>query len=619
MRAWTIPGVIVMLLSWTAGCQAVDVWATTDGVRVNPETGRYMEDRTDVHKDYPTGDYRKANPVWNAAGRRVTLKAARNEFVAFQVVVEADRPVSDIRVRFDSLRGPDGKIIAGKHVAMFKAWYMHVLKKSTGYQKTSLGVGWYPDALMPVPAGRPLAFNIPDARNRIGPSQRNQTVWVDVYVPRDRRDAPPGAYTGQLAVSWPGGSRTLTVTLEVWDFALPDEIHCKGDIWNGTLSRMTPERELLYYQMMHRHRLQPGVCYYQPKVLTEGTKVKIEWGPYDRRIMKYLDGTAFTNEHGYWGPGYGLPIEHIVLPFHDKGWPWTKAAVGTPEFEAVWVETARQVKAHFDADPRRRKVRKVVFLGGLDESYNEKAYEKMRYYCDLLRKGIGQGWFQYRIDGGYSWKAMESLKDHVDLWVCHTIGFDEKKMAHFREQGVEPWFYGPMIYERWGNASCGSNTFTDLDLLTSRGIGWVAWKYKCGYCQWEFDAVFHDKKQIWKRHQAGDKDWWEAMNVSFSRNKYNGSGLLIYRGTKEMTGSTDPVASIRLKAHRRGFQDYEYFWLLAQAGQGDKADAMVDEIVHGKPFGRASLRKTEIWKNNPEAWDAVRVRVGEMLSGTSSK
>lgn len=47
--------------------------------------------------------------------------------------------------------------------------------------------------------------------------------------------------------------------------------------------------------------------------------------------------------------------------------------------------------------------------------------------------------------------------------------------------------------------------------------------------------------------------------------EYNGSGLLIYRG--EPMGRSHPVPSIRLKAHRRGFQDYEYFWLLERAGR----------------------------------------------------
>ncbi|HUU21572.1 MAG TPA: hypothetical protein VM389_03465 [Phycisphaerae bacterium] len=621
------------LLLVAAACQGgVEVWATGDGVRVNPVTGKYMEDRVDIHKDYPTGDYRKSNPVWDAEAKKVTLHAARNEFAAFQLVVargEKDPPQYDLTVAMDKLTGPDGATIEGPNIALLKAWYMDVLWHSSGYQNTSLGVGWYADALVPPPSGRSLTFDLPDATNTVGHLQRNQTVWVDLFVPRDRKQAPPGAYKGELTVSWKERdaewklvTRTVAVAVElnVWDFALPEEIHCKGDIWNGSLAQMPPEQELQWYQMLHRHRLQPGVCYYRPELKVEGTKVTIDWTDYDKRVTKYLDGTAFTAECGYWGPGQGEPIEHILLPFHDKNWPISMPKDGPNEdFEAVWVETAKQVKAHFDADPRRKKVRKVVFLGGLDESYNEKAYEKMRYYCDLIRKGIGKGWFQFRIDGGYSWKAMDTLKDHVDLWVCHTIGFDKEKMAHFRALGVEPWFYGPMVYERRGNSACGSNTFTDTDLLTGRGVGWVAWKYNCGYCQWEFDAVFHDAKKIWKRRQAGDADWWEAMNVSYGNNKYNGSGLLVFRGTEKMTGHTGPVATIRLKAHRRGFQDYEYFWLLKQAGKAAEADKMVNSVVHADPFGQAAVGNVELWKNNPEAWDAVRIQAGEMLHAMAKK
>ena len=609
----------------SASCQAqLEVWATTDGVRVNPVTGKYLEDRTDIHKDYPSGDYQTTNPVWDAATGKVAIKSARNEFVAFQVVVSRGAsawPAKGVRVSLDSLTGPGGAKISGKHVALFKAWSMNVLKKSTGYRHTSLGPGWYPDALRPAPAGKALTFNIPDRLNKIGKTQRNQTVWVDIYVPRDRKAAPPGKYTGELVVSHGKKQKRIAVELEVWDFALPEEIHCKGDIWNSSLRWMNRALELKYYHMMRRHRMLPGVCYYQPKIRVKGAEVSIDWTNYDKRIMRYLDGTAYTAKQGYWGPGVGLPIDHIILPLSDRGWPPTKGGIGSKNFDEIWIETARQVKEHFDADPRRRKVGKVVFLGGLDESYSEQAYKRMRYYCDLIRKGVGgKDWFRYRIDGGYPWKAMEGLKNHVDLWVCHTIGFDKKKMAHFRKQGVEPWFYGPMIYERSGNANCGSNTFTDLDLLTCRGVGWVAWKYQSGYCQWEFDAYYHAPRRGPRKRKDGDRNWWEAINVTYGRGgrqQYNGSGLLIYRGAKELSGSTDPVASIRLKAHRRGFQDYEYFWLLRQAGMAAKADELVNSVIHREPFGRAAVKQTEIWKNNPEAWDEVRTKIGEMLSAAA--
>jgi len=598
---------------------AVTVWATGDGVRVNPETGRYIEDRSDIHADYPSGDYRSRNAAWDADQGRVTLHAARNEFVAFQVIVESDEPVSGISVTFERLAGPHKAQIAGRNIALFKAWCVHVTQKSSGYDRLSLGPAWYPDALIPTPTGEPLTFDLPDAANGIGPTQRNQTVWVDLYVPRDRTDAPPGTYAGTLAVAWPGGKREIAVELAVWDFPLPDETHCRGDIWNGSIRRMNPEAELRYYQMARRHRFQPGVFAYRPDLTVEGTAVSIDWTAYDARVGTYLDGSAFTEANGYWGPGAGVPIDHILLPFDcergekvERAWPIQTPPGGpTPDYEAIWVETARQFKAHFDADPRRAAVEKIVFIDSLDESYNEAAYEKMIYYCDLLRRGLGKDWFRYRIDGGYSWEAMERLRNHVTLWICHTIGFDRDKMAHFREQGVEPWFYGPMIYEREANSACGSNTFLDLDLLTGRGVGWAAWKYACGYCEWEFDAYWDSVND----QRDPELNWTNAINFRKGETAFNGSGLLIYRGS--FIGSPDPVPSIRLKAHRRGFQDHEYFWLLREAGRGEEADRLVDSVVHEYPFGKASVGNVEVWKNNPEAWDAARIQAGDMLSAGS--
>ncbi len=80
-----------------------------------------------------------------------------------------------------------------------------------------------------------------------------------------------------------------------------------------------------------------------------------------------------------------------------------------------------------------------------------------------------------------------------------------------------------------------------------------------------------------------------------------------------MVGSADPIPSIRLKAHRRGFQDYEYFWLLREAGREAEADQAVNSIIHTTPFGKASIENTEIWRNDPELWDAARLQLGEKL------
>jgi hypothetical protein len=50
----------------------------------------------------------------------------------------------------------------------------------------------------------------------------NGVVWVDILVPPD---APAGTYTGQVVLAWQGStqceSRSIQVSLKVWDFNLP--------------------------------------------------------------------------------------------------------------------------------------------------------------------------------------------------------------------------------------------------------------------------------------------------------------------------------------------------------------------------------------------------------------
>ena len=545
----------------------------------------------------------------DAASKTVSLKCARNEFCAFQVIVEAPAGADGVDVKLPALQHTSGARLEGRNVALFKEWYIQVRRASTGYEKSSLGRDWYPDALMPyrrVKLNTGFPFSIPDLYNNIR-GQKNHAVWVDLFVPNERAAAPPGRYTGDVEVSWKGGKDTVHVALDVWDFALPEETHLPGDIWNGSMKNMPPDEELRYYQLCRQHRFLPLIYAYRPKLSVDGTSVKLDWTEFDKRLSRYLDGTAFTAKDGYWGPGQGIPVDHMMLPFdiekhgnRASAWPIPLPKGGrTPEYEAVWTETARQVKAHLDQDANWRKVMKVAFLDGLDESYDETAYEKMLYYGKLLHDAMGRDWFKYRIDGGYSHEAMSKLQREVQLWVAHTVSWDGEKMDFFRKQGVESWFYGPMIYEQRKNSGCGSNTFLDLDLLVNRAIGWIGWKYRSGWVEWEFD---------WNAYAS----WYEAENFKEASRIYNGSGQLIYRGV--VMGYREPVPSIRLKAQRRGLQDYEYMWMLAEKTGGKQAsDKLVNGVVYKRPFGKASINDIEIWKNNPDEWDKARDQAGEIL------
>lgn len=588
----------------------VKVWAVEDGVRVDPVSGRVLvQGRTDIHADYPTADYRGSNLVWDAESRTVKLQSARNEFVAFQVVVDTDRPIRNVDVTFTRLTHGSGAVLEGRNVALFKEWYVQVRRPSLGYEATSLGPGWYADALMPKrPAGLfpGFPFSIPDIFNNI-PNQRAHAVWIDIFVPESSAEAPAGRYTGEVLVSWEGGRETLPVRLEVWDFALPNVSTLKGDLWNGSMRSMPPQEELAYYHMARQHRFLPLIYAYRPSIQVEGDRVRIDWTEYDRRVGPFLDGTAFSEEKGYWGPGKGVPVSHVMLPFnvesekHPGGaWPIRRPKDGPDQrYEAIWKDVGRQFREHFDAKPEWAGVDRVAFLNGLDESYFEEAYLQMLYYGRLLHEAMGRDWFMYRIDGGYSKEAMERLASEVDLWVCHTVAFDVATVDHFRSQGMKVWFYGPMIYEQRRNSGCGSNTFLDLDLNVNRAIGWIGWKYKTGYVQWEFD---------WNAFAA----WYEAENFKEEGRYYNGSGQLIYRGS--VMNYSEPIPSIRLKSTRRGLQDYEYFQLLSELAGGTKqADDLVDSVIYKQPFGEKAMLDVKIWRNDPSEWERARIAAGDLI------
>ncbi len=610
---WKLSMLLLFTLPSSIGADQpqIKLWAIGDVERINPVTGKLLiQDRTDIHKDYPAGDFHQRNLVWEATTRTVTLKAARNEFVAFQLIVEASQPVEDVDVHFEALERSGGDRISGKSIQTFKEWYLPVRRPSTGYEASSLGMGWYADALLPkrktnLATGFP--FSIPDLYNNI-PHQQNQAIWFDIFVPFERDLAPPGQYTGAVEVTWKGGRETVQVTLDVWDFALPQESHLPGDIWNGSMKGMSRQEELQYYQLAQQHRFLPLIYAYRPKLTLKADKVELDWREYDQRLSLYLDGSAFTVKSGYWGPGYGVPLHHVMLPFdiekggnRDRAWPMALPEEGrTARYEAVWREVGRQVREHLDSKPEWQKVQKIAFLDGLDESYYDAAYEKMLYYGRLLHEAMGRGWFKYRIDGGYSREAMDRLSREVDLWVCHTVAFDLPTVRLFQGKGVEAWFYGPMIYEQQSNSGCGSNTFLDLDLNINRAIGWIGWKYQTGWVEWEFD---------WNAYAA----WYEPENFKEPERIYNGSGQLIYRGI--VMGYDQPIPSVRLKAQRRGLQDYEYFWLLSQRlGHRKAADQLVNSIIYKQPFGQAAMLDTEIWKNNPEEWERARITAGEQIA-----
>jgi hypothetical protein len=206
------------------------VWAVGDGEKVR---------RDDLsHWAATSAD----NAVWD--GSTVRLFGARNEIVAFQLILEArGSGASDVNVQLDSLAGP-GFLIAnrttsddpfdyrGRHIELFLEHYINVTQRSMSggvaawYDARPLPdaehLGWIPDALVPFQATPGTADWVGGAPFAIG-ARRTQAVWVDITIPRE---APPGTYRATIRVSEQGRQTfALPVELQVYSFTLPDSTH----------------------------------------------------------------------------------------------------------------------------------------------------------------------------------------------------------------------------------------------------------------------------------------------------------------------------------------------------------------------------------------------------------
>jgi hypothetical protein len=636
---------IVSVICCLSGCKPVEPgtgpsdWTVSvipSSVRIDPTTNEIIDHRFLLLRESETqkSDLLKENLIYD--GNRVSLHAARGEYISFQLVVtnQTGKRLENIRIEIPEFTGNDRPFNIKPE--LFLEWAVEIKSPSTGYPKASLGNGWYPDALIPLSFIQDDSAKVrrrwiyplwlPDFNNRID-NQKSMIVWIDQYVPFIKEEAEPGKYTTTLSVTIDGLKKEIPVDLTVWDFAIPNENNFKAGLQHeGFMRGMNDKQELEVYQLLKRNRIAMLDPTYEPELKTlQNGRRDINWESFDGRLVKYFSGEAFTAASGYpYGPGYGEPIETFVLPFDvygkhgTKGWPDTgKPDVERdPENRAVYVDCIHLVRTHLNALINPSKTDITVYLNGLDESYFPEAWSRMVYYGDMFRENYPEAFF--RIDGGYTEEALQIVKNSINSWASHTIEYDLSVVKKYQDMGIKVWLYGPMLYESKVNSWVGSSTFLDLPLVNDRAISWSSWKYQTySWLSWGAGAG-------WVAGWYDPESWKDASKekpeseAEFTYKKINGNALLIYAPVV-VPNVDGPCPSIRLKAMRDGVQEYEYMRLLAESDKSsERVDSLVNSIIK-EPFGPNSIGNLDVWSFDPEAWDKTRIAMGEMIDKSSKK
>ncbi|MBI4875742.1 MAG: hypothetical protein HY822_13995 [Acidobacteria bacterium] len=543
------------------------VWAVPELLKVNAKTGALLE-----QADFPAP--RNRNAVWD--GATVRLTGARNEFVAFQLAVEAAKAsLSVAKPLFASSKLPP--VFAKSGAAhIYREWFVPDEKNE-----------WFPDALVPVEIPFEQAV----------PGQTVYPYFVDIFIPHD---AAPGRHTGSIAVRGAGLSRDIPIEIEVLPLRLPDklnfvvDLNCYSGVESGfPAQRGTPEYraiEQAYYRVAHLNRGNLDILGYShngstvadhtPPLTGEGAQTRVaDWSAWDAHFGPIAGGSAFADL-----PRASQPVAALYLPFFEN-WPGDlrrgykfnnyPAAKTEEEYREIVTRhtlTAAPVEEAFDREYQERVpavaaefARHIRERGWTNTEYCV-YFNNKYYYKRPSQGGRGVSWWlldepnhrdDVRATSFLAALVKRGLKGHEDVpillrtdisrvdWIrdllagqidinCISRRFYEKN-RYLRDDPVR---FGRRF---WNYASTNHPRETNVAM---RAWCWRAWLAGAdGIVPW--NTV------------RGPAAWDRAEPLT-----------VIHAGSK--FGRKEPFESLRLKAFRRGQQDIEYLVLLAAKAGWDR-------------------------------------------------
>lgn len=526
------------------------IWAVNDGEK--------------VERDDLSNPNKSSNSAWD--GRKVKIFGARNEIIAFQLIVEADdNGINRLTVTLPRLTQKGGKAriaytvpgldptnYTARPIQIFSVNYMNVEVPSHAEWVYKVGspaapkdpTGWKPVQLIPENARAGLGgFPLRVA------GKQNQSVWIEVYTDRN---LPVGLYSGNITIDADGRKQTIPVELELFDFTLPDQNSMHAMVYYESLqpklyqgSDLDPQ----YHRFAHRNRIELVHAYDMNSVSA---------------ALGRFDGTDFTKAKGYEGPGAGVGNQIIPRTFYGPGKTFDERASAWREADS-WINFLR---AKFpDA---------ITFLYLPDEP-GRSEYNYIRQLADNLHSNPGPG---KALPTFVTKHYVKDLDGAIDIWDTGPLGYDIKRANEERQRGRKYWIYN-------GGRPAAGAIVIDAPATDPRATIWTCFKHDIdNYFYWHGVHWQHNRQKVGERRQ----DVW-ANPITFDNrgqpNKplddqgyINGDGVLIYPGEDKLHPEQDrgirgPISTIQLANFRRGLQDHQYLTLARKM----KLDAIVNEVL----------------------------------------
>lgn len=493
-----------------------------------PTTEKILRDKTYCETEN--------NPV------NLLFEAAKNEYESAQVLLTPrHKNVDFYTLEIRPLKMVNGsEIFSDENFTIYNQKYIEVKKLSPNAEHSGFSEGWYPDALLPFEKAKEYKENNVKAGD-------NQGIFISVKVPKTQKS---GEYEGNFILSADGKDYIIPVKVIVWNFEIPDEVHCQSDFVIGS------------------NGLKLGENNYFPEMYAKYVEKLIEFRLAPHRVIQlmnlpYNEGKDFANAVRRYAEKGNLST--IMLPVY----PHPVTGINEPVYRKFALALAEAA----DEDGVNYFDKAAVYCGFIDEPQLNGTWDEVNRVCkrfEDLKCETADEFLAAKPLTEFRKNIAESMKS-VNNYV--TIHFDERitevkawcpgvnKMdsEEVREKYRKAAKHGKNWWYQCGVKSTEPNYGIDASLLGARLLMWMTYDYGLGgtlywetvqYYKWVFCAETHCN------HEVQIDCYKEAVRCA----EDNGDGFLFYPG--KPYGIFGPVESIRLHAIRDGFEEYEYLYLL---------------------------------------------------------
>jgi hypothetical protein len=393
---------------------------------------------------------------------------------------------------------------------------------------------------------------------------QNQTIWVDVHVPKN---VPAGTYSGEFRV-WAKGdiSAQIPVTVTVWDFTLPDGPTHRNHFGSfGNIARYFEidrgsdkfkQIELRYCQAMAEHRIDPPIPHrLLPKVNDDGS---LEIIPDRHEALKKF----ITKFH--------------VTDFEIPRASFARLPSSTQRSDYKTISGANRKKAQRYYKDFYRYLKdngweKQAYLYMLDEPNLRENYEQVLVLGQLVHEAVPQLKCLVVEQTYLQDPTWPDIDPAVDIWCPLWSFIDRETISEKIAHGDEIWSYtalvqrSPRYHPQYQSVKDFDPPYWHIDrpLTVYRVPTWINYQYGItGLLYWTTVTTVVEP--------------WSNPAFAHPRH-YNGGGFLFYPGVP--CGIDGPIVSMRMKNLRDGMEDYEYLAILEKLAGKKVVKKIVDTIA----------------------------------------